>query len=705
MTSPQTPSRTRILLAGLLMLAFFLASTYWLHGYLNPPNPLDSAASDQQREHENASPDASAADALGAAGLLQEAPDPDDLVQATGRVLNGETDEGVPEAEVFVRHPGGTTSRQTDEDGYFLVPDLWPGPLTLSAQRDHWSGGGPAAKPLELKAAPGDDLNELSLTLFEDGSLTGRVILDDRPGPANLTVHYIFDASGSMDHTLEPVPSDPEGRFTLQNLPPGQVRVEASDGRFVLANPPEVLITGGSSTDLGDLRLVFGAALQGFVKDAQSGRALPQASVTLIDGNKTRFRRFSARTDPKGRFTLAGVPGEWGTLEVSAAGYAQAQQEIQFNPGTRMELAPILLVPRKGLVVRVVDQQQQPVSGAQVLILDDPQGQPLFTETSGGGDVLIEALEGGPYLVRAVHDVQGASKDVLASAGETVTVMLGPASAVVGHVRGSDGSTPATFAVALISTAPDTAGQTAARQQFDGSAGGYFSFAAVAPGGYVVEAAADGFAVARSQPIVVVTGQESRVSLTLPAGGQIGGFVRDASTGTPIAGANVQVGYTREATGGPLFTTTDTEGRFLVQGVDPERKTVEVSANGYVTRLVSGLKASAGRTLTLDIELIPLPPGVSSGTQLVGIGATLGRDGDAVIIREALFGSPAHSMGLSKGDKILAIDGEPVTGMDLTAIVERIRGDEGSNVRLTIQRGDQPPQDHNLTRKPVTQQQ
>ncbi len=160
--------------------------------------------------------------------------------------------------------------------------------------------------------------------------------------------------------------------------------MEASDGRFVLADPPEVLITGGSSTDLGDLRLVFGAALQGFVKDAQSGRALSQASVTLIDGNKTRFRRFGTRTDPKGRFTLAGVPGEWGTLEVSAAGYAQAQQEIQFNPGTRMELAPILLVPRKGLVVRVVDQQQQPVSGAQVLGLGrPPRRTPVYRNLRG----------------------------------------------------------------------------------------------------------------------------------------------------------------------------------------------------------------------------------------------------------------------------------------------------------------------------------
>ncbi len=151
---------------------------------------------------------------------MGDPPAPDALVQVTGRVINGETDEGVPETEVSVRHPGGTTSRQTDEEGYFLVPDLWPGPLSLSAQREKWSGGGAAAKPLELKASPGDQLNELSLTIFEDGALTGRVILDDRPGPAKLTVHYVFDASGSMDHTLEPIASDPEGRFVLPKPPP-----------------------------------------------------------------------------------------------------------------------------------------------------------------------------------------------------------------------------------------------------------------------------------------------------------------------------------------------------------------------------------------------------------------------------------------------------------------------------------------------------
>jgi len=51
-------------------------------------------------------------------------------------------------------------------------------------------------------------------------------------------------------------------------------------------------------------------------------------------------------------------------------------------------------------------------------------------------------------------------------------------------------------------------------------------------------------------------------------------------------------------------------------------------------------------------------------------------------------GGPAENAGLQKGDVILKIDGEPMTG-DFTKDILRITGEPGTTVMLLIKRGDQ----------------
>ena len=73
--------------------------------------------------------------------------------------------------------------------------------------------------------------------------------------------------------------------------------------------------------------------------------------------------------------------------------------------------------------------------------------------------------------------------------------------------------------------------------------------------------------------------------------------------------------------------------------------------------------------------------------RLFGIGAQLRDDLDGLSIQRLLEGGPAH---LSKkfliGDKIVAVNGETIIGMDMEDAVEMIRGPQGSHVTLTISR-------------------
>jgi carboxyl-terminal processing protease len=72
----------------------------------------------------------------------------------------------------------------------------------------------------------------------------------------------------------------------------------------------------------------------------------------------------------------------------------------------------------------------------------------------------------------------------------------------------------------------------------------------------------------------------------------------------------------------------------------------------------------------------------------VGIGAHLDTDKKThqVYVKEPLEDSPAIEKGLKAGDVILKVDGKPIAGMDIEDVVGKIRGKEGTVVRLTIHR-------------------
>ena len=82
--------------------------------------------------------------------------------------------------------------------------------------------------------------------------------------------------------------------------------------------------------------------------------------------------------------------------------------------------------------------------------------------------------------------------------------------------------------------------------------------------------------------------------------------------------------------------------------------------------------------------------GIQMRLSLVGIGAMLGKDDDQIEVKELIPGGPADlSKQLHPNDKIIAVTpdgGEPVEliGMKLRKIVDLIRGEKGTKIRLTI---------------------
>jgi carboxyl-terminal processing protease len=69
-----------------------------------------------------------------------------------------------------------------------------------------------------------------------------------------------------------------------------------------------------------------------------------------------------------------------------------------------------------------------------------------------------------------------------------------------------------------------------------------------------------------------------------------------------------------------------------------------------------------------------------------GIGAEVNMRGGRPFVVAPIEGSPAARAGLRAGDTIVAVDGEDVTALSLSELVDKVRGPRGSTVRLTVVR-------------------
>lgn len=84
-----------------------------------------------------------------------------------------------------------------------------------------------------------------------------------------------------------------------------------------------------------------------------------------------------------------------------------------------------------------------------------------------------------------------------------------------------------------------------------------------------------------------------------------------------------------------------------------------------------------------------------------GIGAELGKKNDKLVVISALDGNPAKKAGLMANDIIARVDGEDTTGWSIDKAVSKIRGKEGTTVKLTIVRNDDVSE-VSIVRKTVT---
>lgn len=131
--------------------------------------------------------------------------------------------------------------------------------------------------------------------------------------------------------------------------------------------------------------------------------------------------------------------------------------------------------------------------------------------------------------------------------------------------------------------------------------------------------------------------------------------------------------------------------------------TAPVSKEDRVRGAIDGLVRSYG-----DPYTIYLPPEDAAmfeqdiAGNFSGVGMEVGMRENLVTIIAPLPGSPAEKAGLLSGDGIVRIDGTSTDGMSIDAAVRLIRGEKGTDVKLTIfRKGEEEFRDIFVTRDTI----
>ncbi|MCA3697324.1 S41 family peptidase [Aquidulcibacter sp.] len=107
-----------------------------------------------------------------------------------------------------------------------------------------------------------------------------------------------------------------------------------------------------------------------------------------------------------------------------------------------------------------------------------------------------------------------------------------------------------------------------------------------------------------------------------------------------------------------------------------------LSTGGSAAAIEQAALSGMVQPYTLDVKLGVIEP--APKVPLAGIGLELDQDGLGVWVLRPLPDAPAARAGILAGDRIKAIDGKPMGGLQKEEVVEYLKGEEGSSVTLTI---------------------
>ena len=529
-----------------------------------------------------------------------------------------------------------TESALTDSKGVFSIATA-PGRYTLSGIFP-----GSALSTASVSVTAGQTVNK---PLF--GSARARVsgtVVDDEKrgiGGARLSARNANRDGGPMifgpgrfqaDTTAY---SGPDGRFVLRYVPTeSEVEVDAAKKGLPAGHSASMHLNPGERKSGLLITIPRGVALTGKVIDA-NGRPLSGVAVQPVEssgggGRGMMVRRVvmsmmrdreddTVHTGTDGTFNLRVKEGSYDvvfkrerfatkTLRAQSVSASSKPVEVKLDPGVEIS----------GRVVR----NGVGIEGANVNAMGEDM--PANTVTASDGSFTLTDLTPGQMMVNVMKmDSFIQQMRTITAPAHDVVIELPAGGRITGRVVDKSNHSPVTSFQAGISLSRGGGGMVIALppmlKSFT-SDDGTFTLENVPSGPTQLVVSAPGYTTARIPGLNVEDGKTlADVEVSLDTGVRLTGRVTGPD-GSPVAGVSVReagsnVGPARIMTGMESGATTDPNGEYTIDAVDPGQKTFTFARQGYLT--IDKSVSLSGREVRLDVQL-------SSGIPVTGVVVTEG---------------------------------------------------------------------------------
>ncbi|MDA8274448.1 MAG: carboxypeptidase-like regulatory domain-containing protein, partial [Actinomycetota bacterium] len=384
----------------------------------------------------------------------------------------------------------------------------------------------------------------------------GGLVGGESPGGTVVTSTTLA-ASGTFDLTGIPSPA------TYQ-----LVVIAAGDAPAV----QEITLGGGQDRSGISIVLTPGnGAISGTVTSATG--PVGSATLTATSGTST-FTTVSATTPGSvGAFSLSNLPSPATiSLTVAAKGYAAQTLSVSLSANQHLTGLVVDLLPGEGSISGTVTTPAGTAPGG-VLVSASNGTATVTTLTSSVGQVGSYSLTGlavpGTYTVTFSRaDLESQTVDVALSVGTPSLrgvdqSLVAATASLSGVVTGTSGAGIAEVAVSLVSGTTSYQVTSAAAP----TAGAY-AIEGIVPGTYTLNFTQLG-GVPVSSIVTLAAGQQLTESPVLSPPASITGVVVDATSGSPLPGAQVLLYLTSDyPTKVAATTTTNSKGQFTFSGVE-----------------------------------------------------------------------------------------------------------------------------------------
>ncbi len=572
------------------------------------------------------------------------APEPVTVVLAPGVAISGTVVKragGPAEGWMVLARPSagsggagpGPGTDPTGPDGFFLLDGLKAGQSYDLQLIGSAPGLGPVRKGV---VAPAEGVE---LTVTGTGRIEG-VALDAKSGEPlpSFTVSYEPDRGmGGMVRVMrvggrtfgtgqKQLVESPDGRFVLDDVPAGTWRVVVDAKGYQEAKVGGVVVEEGTTLDGVEVRASLGTTLKGRVVDATSGRAVPEATVSVsavtggrgialppgLDGGGDADHT----TDADGRFEVEGLAPGKAEVRVSHSDYSDATRTVDVKEGGAT--AEIQLTRGGTVGGAVVSDSRRPVAGADVSLVAAGEGGPGRMLVAGGqasvtdesGRFRFEHLGPGRYTVTArLGTASSDPAEAVLTGGETkddLLLTLSAGATVHGTVTGLPGDQLG--GVSINASGPDgffTSGRTGA----DGS----FEIAGLPVGSTTLRATAGDFTSGTrtaSATVAIADGQvDAQAEIRFDPGATLTGRV--SRGGSPVSGALV---FASARSGGGVVTIgggsasgrSDDSGAYRIEGLAKGSYSVTVQPGTDGRPQTQEVAVDGDATLDFDLPLARL---------------------------------------------------------------------------------------------------